>query len=101
MSLKDNSMSTHEKLLQELRAVIDNATMMLAYTENHTSDTCQEARRQLTNTLAMAKIELATFEAAQTDRTDTDTDNNDALPADLPCARAGYSGENAIFRAFR
>lgn len=94
MTMNSNNLQHHEKLLEELRAVIDNASKMLSYTRHHTSDQCQEARRRLEATLDMARMELATFEAAHQARI------KDTLPA-MEHARQVYSGENAIFRAFR
>lgn len=94
MNTISNTQHAHQKLLDELRVVIDNATMMLAYTEQHTSAQCLEARERLTMTLDQAKNELSALERVQT------IDAGNVAPR-AERAKSAFSGENAIFNAFR
>jgi ElaB/YqjD/DUF883 family membrane-anchored ribosome-binding protein len=64
----DNSHTTQERLIGDLRAVIENAEELLKNTDHYTSVLYQSARAKLAMALDAANEELARFEDAQLTR---------------------------------
>ena len=85
---------TQERLIGDLRLVIENAEQLLKNTNQYTSDIYQNARAKLTAALHCANEELARVEEAQLTRM------IDATHA-ANIAFADQSGEARLLRAFR
>lgn len=84
---------TQERLIGDLRLVIENAEELLKNTDQYTSVIYQNARAKLAHALNAATEELARFEDAQLSR---------MIEATNAAARqqADQSGEARILRAF-
>lgn len=93
MDSPDESPQTQERLIGDLRLVIENAEELLKNTDQYTSVLYQSARAKLTLALSAASEELARFEDAKLGR--MIEASNAALPA------TGVSGEERVLRAFR
>jgi len=85
---------TQEKLLDDLRQVIENAEELLKNTNQYQGSLYQGARAKLAQALLTATEELARFEDAQIDRMIELTEAASRLHRDL-------TGEARIFRAFK
>jgi ElaB/YqjD/DUF883 family membrane-anchored ribosome-binding protein len=93
MNRPEHSPQTQERLIGDLRLVIDNAEELLKNTDQYTSQLYQSARAKLALALSAATEELARFEDAQLERM--------ILAAEKSSARHGdKSGEARVFRAF-
>jgi ElaB/YqjD/DUF883 family membrane-anchored ribosome-binding protein len=90
----DTTQLTQERLIGDLRLVIENAEQLLNNTNQYTSEIYQNARAKLTAALNCANEELARVEEAQLTRM------IDATHA-ANVAYADQSGEARILRAFR
>lgn len=84
---------TQERLIGDLRLVIENAEELLKNTDQYTSVIYQNARAKLANALNAATEELARFEDAQLSRMIEATNA-------AASAQADQSGEARILRAF-
>ena len=82
-----------ERLIGDLRLVIENAEELLKNTDQYTSVIYQNARAKLTQALNAATEELARFEDAQLSRM---IEANNAASIQ----NADHSGEARILRAF-
>lgn len=91
-SPEDNS-QTQERLIGDLRLVIENAEELLKNTDQYTSVLYQNARAQLALALHAATEELARFEDAKLSRMIDATYAASLLHGDL-------TGEARILRAF-
>jgi ElaB/YqjD/DUF883 family membrane-anchored ribosome-binding protein len=89
----DATQVTQERLIGDLRLVIENAEQLLKNTDQYTSDTYQNARSRLTAALDAANEELARVEDAQLARMMQATQAANARFAD-------QSGEARLMRAF-
>ena len=85
---------TQERLIGDLRLVIENAEQLLKNTNQYTSEVYQAARAKLTLALDTANAELARVEEAALTRMIEATH-----AANL--AYADHSGEARLMRAFR
>ena len=89
----DATQVTQERLIGDLRLVIENAEQLLKNTDQYTSDIYQNARSRLTAALDAANEELARVEDAQLARMMQATQAaNDTF--------ADQSGEARLMRAF-
>ncbi|MYM24706.1 hypothetical protein GTP46_18895 [Duganella sp. FT135W] len=88
------SSPTQERLLDDLRQVIENAEELLKNTDQYHGALYQAARNKLAEALATATEELARFEDVQIDRMIELTDLASRLHRDL-------TGEARLLRAFR
>ncbi len=94
---EESRQHTQERLIGDLRLVLENAEELLKNTDQYTNVLYQSARAKLTLALTAANEELARFEEAQLARmiaateaaTDADIRNHDEP-----------SGEARIMRAF-
>jgi ElaB/YqjD/DUF883 family membrane-anchored ribosome-binding protein len=93
MDSPDLSPQTQERLIGDLRLVIENAEELLKNTDQYTSALYQNARAKLSQALSAASEELARFEDAKLGR--IIEASNAALDA------KGISGEDRILRAFK
>ncbi len=84
---------TQERLIGDLRLVIENAEELLKNTDQYTSVIYQNARAKLAHALNAATAELARFEDAQLSRMIDETNAAARQHADK-------SGEARILRAF-
>lgn len=89
----DATQVTQERLIGDLRLVIENAEQLLKNTDQYTSDTYQNARSRLTAALDAANEELARVEDAQLTRMMQATQAANARFSD-------QSGEARLMRAF-
>jgi ElaB/YqjD/DUF883 family membrane-anchored ribosome-binding protein len=89
----DATQVTQERLIGDLRLVIENAEQLLKNTDQYTSDIYQNARSRLTAALDAANEELARVEDAQLARMMQATQAANAAFAD-------QSGEARLMRAF-
>jgi ElaB/YqjD/DUF883 family membrane-anchored ribosome-binding protein len=87
------SSHTHERLIGDLRLVIENAEELLKNTDQYTSVLYQNARAKLAMALSAANEELARFEDAQLSRMIEATHAANDYYADK-------TGEQRILRAF-
>jgi ElaB/YqjD/DUF883 family membrane-anchored ribosome-binding protein len=87
------SSQTHERLIGDLRLVIENAEELLKNTDQYTSVLYQNARSKLAMALSAANEELARVEEAQLSRMIEATHAANELYADK-------TGEQRILRAF-
>ena len=85
---------TQERLIGDLRLVIDNAEQLLKNTNEYTSEIYQNARAKLNAALHCANEELARVEEAQLTRMIEATHAANIAFAD-------QSGEARLLRAFR
>jgi ElaB/YqjD/DUF883 family membrane-anchored ribosome-binding protein len=85
---------TQERLLDDLRQVIENAEELLKNTDQYHGDAYQAARNKLAVALQAATAELARFEDVQIARMIELTAAANRLHRDL-------SGEDKLLRAFR
>ncbi|MFC0135187.1 hypothetical protein CR105_21240 [Massilia eurypsychrophila] len=93
MNRPEHSPQTQQRLIGDLRLVIDNAEELLKNTDQYTSQLYQSARAKLALALSAATAELARFEDAQLERM--------ILAAEAKSACHGdNSGEARVFRAF-
>lgn len=90
----DTTQLTQERLIGDLRLVIENAEQLLKNTNQYTSEIYQNARAKLTAALNCANEELARVEEAQLTRMIEATHAANVAYAD-------QSGEARILRAFR
>lgn len=93
MNTPDATPLTQERLIGDLRLVIENAEQLLKNTDQYTSVIYQHAREKLTLALCAANEELARAEDAQLARMIDATHAANELYAD-------QSGEARILRAF-
>jgi ElaB/YqjD/DUF883 family membrane-anchored ribosome-binding protein len=93
MESPEENPQTQERLIGDLRLVIENAQELLKNTDQYTSVLYQNARSKLAMALNAANEELARFEDAQLSRMMEAT-----RLAVESCA--GLSGEERILRAF-
>lgn len=93
MNRPEESPQTQERLIGDLRLVIQNAEELLKNTDNYTSVLYQNAREKLALALNAATEELTRFEDAQLERMIIATHEASALHDDA-------SGEALILRAF-
>lgn len=93
MDSPEESQQTQERLIGDLRLVIENAEELLKNTDQYTSVLYQEARAKLALALNAATNELAAFEEAQLTRMIQTNNAEHEMNADL-------SGEARILRAF-
>lgn len=84
---------TQERLIGDLRLVIENAEELLKNTDKYTSVIYQNARAKLAHALTAANQELARFEDAQLSRMIEATNAAAARNSD-------QTGEARILRAF-
>lgn len=94
MNSPDQSMQNQERLIGDLRQVIENAEDLLKNTDKYHSQLYQTARAKLTQALQTATEELARVEDAQLSRMIEAT----ASAADL---HQDSTGEARLMRAFR
>ena len=93
MDNPEESQQTQERLIGDLRLVIENAEELLKNTDQYTSLLYQNARAKLALALNAATEELARFEDAQLGRMIDATHAANLLHADS-------TGEARILRAF-
>jgi ElaB/YqjD/DUF883 family membrane-anchored ribosome-binding protein len=94
MDRPEENTQTQERLIGDLRLVIENAEELLKNTDQYTSLLYQSARAKLALALTAATAELARFEDAQLERMIVATQ-----AASL--AHGDQSGEARILRAFQ
>ncbi|TFW29590.1 DUF883 domain-containing protein [Massilia horti] len=94
MDTPEESSRTQERLISDLRLVIENAEELLRNTDQYTSVLYQNAREKLALALSAANEELARFEDAQLNRMIDATRAANELYADK-------TGEERILRAFQ
>ncbi len=90
----EHHLQTQERLLDDLRQVIENAEELLKNTDQYNGALYQSARAKLAQALRTATEELARFEDTQLDRMIALTAAANRLHQDL-------TGEAKILRAFR
>jgi ElaB/YqjD/DUF883 family membrane-anchored ribosome-binding protein len=93
MDSPERDMQTQERLIGDLRQVIENAEELLKNTDHYTSVLYQSARAKLAQALLAATAELERFEDAQLDRMMDATHEANLLHNDA-------SGEAKMMRAF-
>jgi ElaB/YqjD/DUF883 family membrane-anchored ribosome-binding protein len=93
MDTPEENPQTQERLIGDLRAVIENAEELLKNTDHYTSVLYQNAREKLAHALNAANEELARFEDAQLQRMMEATREASERFADR-------SGEARVLRAF-
>ena len=93
MNRPEESPQTQERLIGDLRLVIQNAEELLKNTDNYTSVLYQNAREKLALALNAATEELTRFEDAQLERMIVATHEASVQHADK-------TGEERILRAF-
>jgi len=93
MDSPEHDMQTQERLIGDLRQVIENAEELLKNTDHYTSVLYQSARAKLAQALLAATAELERFEDAQLDRMIEATHEANQLHNDS-------SGEARVMRAF-
>lgn len=84
---------TQDRLICDLRLVIENAEELLRNTDQYTGDLYQSARAKLSLALNVANEELARFEDAQLTRMIAET-------AEASLRHADRTGEARAMRAF-
>jgi ElaB/YqjD/DUF883 family membrane-anchored ribosome-binding protein len=93
MESSEHNPQTQERLIGDLRQVIQNAQELLLSTDHYHSAHYQHARAKLASALNTANDELERCEDAQLKRRmESQRQDNEAL--------AGLSGEERILRAF-
>lgn len=93
MDSPEHSPQTQERLIGDLRMVIENAEELLKNTDQYKSDQYQDARAKLGLALQAATEELARFEDVQLGRMIEATAARNTLHADI-------DGLQRILRAF-
>jgi ElaB/YqjD/DUF883 family membrane-anchored ribosome-binding protein len=93
MDRPEESPQAQERLIGDLRLVIENAEELLKNTDQYTSLPYQSARAKLALALSAATEELARFEEAQLERMMVATQAASLMHADK-------SGEARVLRAF-
>ena len=93
MNSPDESPQAQERLIGDLRLVIENAEELLRNTDQYTSLLYQSARAKLAMALTAATEELVRFEDAQLERMIIATH-------EAGLAHADQSGEARVLRAF-
>ena len=93
MNRPEESPQTQERLIGDLRLVIQNAEELLKNTDNYTSVLYQNAREKLALALSAATEELTRFEDAQLERMIVATHAASVQHADK-------TGEARVLRAF-
>ena len=93
MNSPDESPQAQERLIGDLRLVIENAEELLRNTDQYTSLLYQSARAKLAMALTAATEELVRFEDAQLERMIVATH-------EVGLAHADQSGEARVLRAF-
>jgi len=93
MDSPEENPQTQERLIGDLRLVIENAEELLKNTDQYTSVLYQNARAKLTLALSAATEELARFEDAKLGRM--------IAASNASTQTEGLSGEQRILRAFR
>jgi ElaB/YqjD/DUF883 family membrane-anchored ribosome-binding protein len=93
MASPEDSPQTQERLIGDLRLVIENAEELLKNTDQYTSLLYQNARAKLALALTAATEELARFEDAQLERMIVATHAASMIHAD-------QTGEARVLRAF-
>ncbi|MBW8900255.1 MAG: hypothetical protein JF619_19510 [Massilia sp.] len=93
METPEPSSMTQQRLIGDLRLVIENAEELLKNTDHYTGVVYQNARAKLALALNAANEELARFEEEQLDRMMEATRAANALHHDM-------TGEERILRAF-
>jgi len=94
MDSPEETPETQERLIGDLRLVIENAEQLLKNTDQYTSILYQNARAKLALALSAATEELARFEDAKLSRM------IDAVNAATK-QESAFSGEARIMSAFR
>jgi ElaB/YqjD/DUF883 family membrane-anchored ribosome-binding protein len=94
MDSPEENPETQERLIGDLRLVIENAEELLKNTDQYTSVLYQSARAKLALALTAATEELARFEDAKLVRMIEATHAASELHAD-------FSGEARVMRAFK
>ena len=94
MDSPEETPETQERLIGDLRLVIENAEQLLKNTDQYTSILYQNARAKLALALSAATEELARFEDAKLSRM------IDAVNA-ATTQQSAFSGEARIMSAFR
>lgn len=94
MDSPEETPETQERLIGDLRLVIENAEELLKNTDQYTSILYQNARAKLALALSAATEELARFEDAKLSRM------IDAVNA-ATTQQSAFSGEARIMSAFR
>ena len=94
MDSPEETPQTQERLIGDLRLVIENAEELLKNTDQYTSVLYQNARAKLALALTAATEELARFEDAKLGRMIEATNATDVQQAEFP-------GEARIMSAFR
>jgi ElaB/YqjD/DUF883 family membrane-anchored ribosome-binding protein len=94
MDTPDPSTMTQQRLIGDLRLVIENAEELLKNTDHYTGVVYQNARAKLAVALSAANEELARFEEEQLSRMIEATRAANELHRD-------QTGEQRILRAFR
>ena len=94
MDKPETNLQSQERLIGDLRLVIENAEELLKNTDQYTNTVYQNARAKLALALQTANQELAHFEDAQLARMIAATDAANARNAET-------NGEARILRAFQ
>lgn len=94
METPESSSPTQQRLIGDLRLVIENAEELLKNTDHYTGVVYQSARAKLAVALSAANEELARFEEEELNRMIEATQAASAMHCDR-------SGEERILRAFR
>lgn len=94
MDSPEETPQTQERLIGDLRLVIENAEELLKNTDQYTSVLYQNARAKLALALSAATEELARFEDAKLGRMIDATNAADVQQAE-------YTGEARIMSAFK
>lgn len=90
----EHNIQTQERLIGDLRMVIENAAELLKNTDQYNGSLYQTARSKLAQALHAATEELARFEDAQLERMMAATSAANELHQD-------QGGEAKLLRAFR
>jgi ElaB/YqjD/DUF883 family membrane-anchored ribosome-binding protein len=93
MDTPESSSPTQQRLIGDLRLVIENAEELLKNTDHYTGVVYQNARAKLATALTAANEELARFEEEELSRMMEETRAANELHQDM-------SGEARILRAF-
>jgi len=93
MNTPESSSPTQQRLIGDLRLVIENAEELLKNTDHYTGVVYQNARAKLATALTAANEELARFEEEQLSRMLEETRAANELYHDM-------TGEARILRAF-
>ena len=94
MDSPEEKTQTQERLIGDLRLVIENAEALLKNTDQYTSVLYQNARAKLALALSAATEELARFEDAKLGRMIEETDAASVHDAQ-------FTGEARVMRAFK